>query len=115
MEQYDKCKEIIEYYSDHSSYATKAIKGITEKLYKQTHSGYEELYEKIALLSDKEFADEVVDIVAAEHNVYGRKEMYQRMEDTLDLLRRGVSQNKIKELLEAQTEHIAMDFVRRGF
>lgn len=92
-----------------------ALKSLYEALNRYSIYGYDALYSAIASLSSIEFADEVVDIVAAEHNVYGRKEMYQRMEDTLDLLRRGVSQNKIKELLETQTEHIAMDFVRRGF
>lgn len=95
--------------------AVKAIKSITEKLYEQRPSGYEELYQSIEMLTSKEFADEVVDIVAAEHNVYGREEMYQRMEDTIDILRRGVSQDKVKELLETHTEQIAMGFIKMGF
>lgn len=92
-----------------------ALKSLYDALNRYSIYGYDALYSAIASLSSVEFADKVVDIVAAEHNLYGREEMYQRMEDTLDLLRRGVAQDKIKELLETQTEHIAMDFVRRGF
>ena len=86
------------------------------KVLKMDHQG-----RGIAKVNDKTvfiyntLPDEVVDIIDAEHNVYRYEEMYQRMEDTLDLLRRGVAQDKIKELLETQTEHIAMNFVRRGF
>lgn len=111
MEQYDKCKEIIEYYSDRSSYATKAINGITEKLYKQTHSGYEELYEKIALLSDKEFADIIVKIVGAEYNIYDRFVMYTRMKNAIDLLAYGVCKEDVQKLIETQTDDIAVKLI----
>ena len=92
-----------------------ALENLSEALNRYSICGYNALYNAIVSLSSTKFADEVVDIVDAEHNVYGYEEMYQRMEDTLNLLRRGVAQDKIRELLETQTEHIAMNFVRRGF
>lgn len=51
---------------------------------------YEELYEKIALLSDKDFADIVVKIVGAEYNIYDRFVMYTRMKNAIDLLAYGM-------------------------
>lgn len=92
-----------------------ALKSLSEALNRYSIYGYDTLCDAIASLSSVEFADEVVDIVGSEYNAYDIERMYQRMEDTLDLLRRGISQDKIKELLETQTEYIAMDFVRRGF
>lgn len=73
---------------------------------------YEELYEKIALLSDKEFADKVVKIVGAEYNVYDRFVMYNRMQNVIDLLAYGVSKNDVEKLIDTQTDDIAIKLIR---
>lgn len=90
----------------------KAFKNISEKLYEQRQSGYEELYEKIALLSDKEFADEVVSIVGAEKNIYDLSVMYERMYDAIKLLSAGITKGELIVLLENHTEQIAVRLIR---
>ena len=111
MDDYDKCEEIVKYFSDRSSRATKSIKSITDKLYRQRTSRYEELYNSIVTLSNKEFADEAVEILTACNNMYGWDGVYKRMEITIALLKKGISQNNIKKLLETQTEWIAINFL----
>lgn len=89
----------------------KSFKNLSEKLYEQRQSGYEELYEKIALLSDKEFADKVVSIVGAEYNIYDRFVMYTRMQNTIDLLAYGVCKEDVEKILETQTDDIAVKLI----
>lgn len=91
----------------------KAFKSLSDKLYEQRQSGYEELYEKIALLSDKEFADKVVSIVGAEYNIYDRFVMYTRMENVIDLLAYGVYKEDVEKLLETQIDDIAVKLIVR--
>lgn len=91
--------------------AVQAIKSITEKLYEKKQSGYDELYQKIALLSDKEFADKVVSIVGAEYNIYDRFVMYTRMQNAIDLLACGVCKEDVEKLLETQTDDIAVKLI----
>lgn len=89
----------------------KAFKSLSEKLYEQRQSGYDELYEKIALLSDKEFADKVVSIVGAEYNIYDRFVMYTRMKNAIDLLAYGMCKEDVQKLLETQTDDIAVKLI----
>lgn len=89
----------------------KAFKNLSEKLYDQRQSRYEELYEKIALLSDKKFADKVVKIVGAEYNIYDRFVMYTRMQNVIDLLAYGVCKEDVRKLLETQTDDIAVKLI----
>ena len=89
----------------------KAFKDLSEKLYEQRQSGYEELYEKIALLSDKEFADKIVSIVGAEYNIYDRFAMYTRMQNVIDLLAYGVCKNDVEKLIDTQTDDIAVKLI----
>lgn len=70
-----------------------------------------ELYEKIVLLSDKEFADEVVRIVGTEYNIYDRFSMYTRMQNVIDLLAYGVNKNDVEKLIETQTDDIAVKLI----
>lgn len=74
-----------------------------------------ELYEKIALLSDKEFADRVVKIVGAEYNIYDRFVMYTRMQNAIDLLAYGVYKWDVEKILQTQTDDIAVKLIRGGF
>lgn len=76
---------------------------------------YEELYEKIALLSDKEFADIVVKIVGAEYNIYDRFVMYTRMKNAIDLLAYGVCKDDVEKIIETQTDDIVIRLIRGGF
>lgn len=92
--------------------AVKAIKRINEKLYEQRPSGYEELYQNIEMLTSKEFADEVVQIVDAKHNQYSILEQYGRMYDAISLLQYGVSKDDLRKLLETHTEQIAIKLIR---
>lgn len=89
----------------------KAFKNLSEKLYDQRQSGYEELYEKIVLLSDKEFADKVVKIVGTEYNIYDRFVMYTRMQNVIDLLAYGVCKEDVQKLIETQTDDIAVKLI----
>ena len=91
--------------------AVKAIKSINEKLYEQRPSGYEELYQNIEMLTSKEFADEVVQIVDAKHNQYSILEQYGRMYDAISLLQYGVSKDDLRKLLETHTEQIAIKLI----
>lgn len=91
--------------------AAKAIKSITEKLYEQRPSGYEELYQSIEMLTSKEFADEAVQIVDAKHNQYSLLEQYGRMYDAISLLQYGASKDDLRKLLETHTEQIAIKLI----
>lgn len=92
--------------------AVEAIKSITEQLYSNGNSEQEELYGKILYLTDKKFADEVTDIVAAEHNTYSRLEQIRRMNNIIDMLAYGLSQEKVKEIVELRLDDFAVDFIR---
>lgn len=72
----------------------------------------EEMKCKISILSSNEFADEVTDIVAAEHNTYGSLEQIRRMKNAIDMLSYGISQEKVKEILELHFDDFAVDFIR---
>lgn len=93
----------------------KAFKNLSERLYEQRQSGYDELHEKIALLSDKEFANKVVKIVGAEYNIYDRFVMYTRMKNAIDLLAYGMCKEDVDKLLQTQTDDIAIKLIRGGF
>lgn len=75
-----------------------ALENLSEALNRYSICGYDALYNAIVSLSSTKFADEVVDIVDAEHNVYGYEEMYQRMR-SIDYLYK-----KLKELKEKDCE-----------
>lgn len=75
-----------------------ALENLSETLNRYSICGYDALYNAIVSLSSTKFADEVVDIVDAEHNVYGYEEMYQRMR-SIDYLYK-----KLKELKEKDCE-----------
>lgn len=72
----------------------------------------EELNCKISILSSNKFADEVTDIVAAEHNTYNRLEQIRRMNNIINMLSYGLSQEKVKEILELRLDDFAVDFIR---
>lgn len=72
----------------------------------------EELNCKISKLSNNKFADEVTDIVAAEHNTYGTLEQIRRMENIIYMLVYGLSQEKIKEIIELQIDDFAVNFIK---
>ena len=108
MDEYNHCKEILEYYSNRSSYASKSIKSIIEKLNTHSTSGYGELYERIALCSSSKFADEVVDIISVENNTYDLSVMCERMYDTVQLLKAGFSEDDIRLLLNKNYEKVAL-------
>lgn len=93
----------------------KAFKKISEKPCEQRQSGYDELHEQIAVLSDREFADKVVSIVGAEYNIYDRFVMYTRMQNTIVLLAYGVCKEDVQKLLETQTDDIAVKLIKVGF
>lgn len=69
------------------------------------------LYEKISILSSEEFAKKVLDIICAEKNTYGLHTQYQRMNNTIELLKHGVAQDDLLQLLNTQTEGIAIGLI----
>ena len=69
------------------------------------------LYETISVLSSKEFAKKVLEVISAEKNNYGLDKQYQRMNNTIELLKHGVAQDDLLQLLNTQTEGIAIGLI----
>lgn len=92
--------------------AGEALKRVIEKMNCNSPIACDELYHEICFLLSNEFADEVTDIVAAEHNTYNRLEQIRRMNNIIDMLAYGIPQEKVKEIIELQLDDFAVNFIR---
>lgn len=97
---------MIEYFNNRS----KNIDSSIDNLLKE-----EKLYNAIISLSNKEFADEIVDIVSAEKHTYSLSKQNERMYDVITLLRYGLCYDDIKQLLMGYNEQIAIKLIQGGF
>lgn len=72
----------------------------------------DELKSVIEMLSSQEFADTVIDLVSSDDFAYWGKSELDRLKNVIDMLSYGLSQEKVKEILELHLDDFARDFIR---
>lgn len=72
----------------------------------------DELKSVIAMLSSQEFADTVIDLVSSDDFAYWGNSELDRLKNVIDMLSYGISQEKVKEILELHLDDFARDFIR---
>lgn len=73
----------------------------------------EDLKNKIAAVSDFDFAEKVATITSAKANTYTTCVQVERMRDALHLLMFGIDQEVVISLLEDRREGCAIDIIER--
>lgn len=71
----------------------------------------EELKSVIAMLSSQEFADNVIDLVSSDGFAYWGDSELNRLKNVIDMLSYGISQEKVKEIVELQLDDFAVNFI----
>lgn len=71
----------------------------------------DELKSVIAMLSNQEFADIVIDLVSSDDFAYWSKSELDRLKNVIDMLAYGLPQEKVKEIVELQLDDLAVNFI----
>lgn len=71
----------------------------------------DELKSVIEMLSSQEFADTVIALVSSDDFAYWGKSELDRLKNVIDILSYGISQEKVKEIVELQLDDFAVNFI----